>query len=731
MAACFVRGSWRPLGAGLLLACLASPAALGQPGVVFVGDGAPTATAGKPLPSLNNAGPNRLQLRGAGDPRYLNSRQVQAAGGVTRADYARAISQQITEAESKPKRGFLSRLSFGFGGGEQPDPAPAPPAQPIAAQAFAAQPFAAPPRAGAVQPAAYVDDTARAAGVLDSAGARERTGLFSWGRKANATPSRQAARVTKPSPQKVASSRAANRRQTNKSMPVAKKLPAPKKRFAGASAGQQPTAKKLAAKPSAPTGRRMPEGPVVFATDPPATTRPQAKPNRVASQRKPAPPAAAPPSAEERLPRPKLIATPTKKPVARKPLTASLKSPATPTVEAKGPAAGAVNPAPIAKSAPVVSPEEALLKTPAVRRIPPRPSKPAKIASRPAAPSNPVPPPAATQSGPTPRAVEILAQANALAQRSQTEADFSLVAQHCRHVQAIDNSPAADAYSRQLAAWALNKRGETRADAGRRDEAMTDFNDALAMDPTRWRAIHNRGVLLAQAGSFAEAFEAFNQTLRHNPRFAKAYSNRAALFVQAGDFAAAMEDYRRAIEANPDLAIAHKGQGRVCHMLGKMDQALRHLDAAALLSPQDASVLSCRADLLVDMGRYAAAAESYRSAIAVDPQMPAAYRNLAWLQATCPENAYRDAASAVANATQALELAGVEDDISLDTLAAAQAASGDFESAATTLRKAIAIAPAGDQAVYAERLSLYQSGKPFTSSPVEDVQQAGYDRLIK
>lgn len=343
--------------------------------------------------------------------------------------------------------------------------------------------------------------------------------------------------------------------------------------------------------------------------------------------------------------------------------------------------------------------------------------------------SNPVPATAATVAGPSPRAVEILVQANQLAGRADAEADFTRVAQQCRHVMAIDSTPAATDYSRRLAGWALNKRGELRADAGRNAEAMADFDDALAMDPDCWRATHNRGVLLAQAGAFAEAFDAFNETVARKPSFAKGYSNRAALFVQAGDFQASMNDYARAIETDPDLAIAHKGRGRVCHMVGHMEQALRHLDAAALLAPEDASVASCRADLLVDMGRYAAAVEAYQRAISIDPGLVSAYRNLAWLQATCPNGRHKDASAALANARRALELSDAEDDISLDTLAAAQAATGDYRSAAATIRRAIQLAPAGDQPVYAERLSLYESGKPFTSEPAA-VQTTGYEGLV-
>ncbi|MEM9186582.1 MAG: tetratricopeptide repeat protein [Planctomycetota bacterium] len=325
---------------------------------------------------------------------------------------------------------------------------------------------------------------------------------------------------------------------------------------------------------------------------------------------------------------------------------------------------------------------------------------------------------------PSRRAVALLADANQHAQTAKTEAQFTNLVQRCRHVLAIDNSKTVVKYSKQLASWALNRRGELRADEGRRDEALTDFADALAMDPTRWRAIHNRGVLLAQSGDFAEAFDAFNATIELNPKFAKAYSNRASLYVQAGDFESALEDYSLAITADPDLAIAHKGQGRVCHMLGQMERALRHLDAAVLLAPRDASVAGCRADLLVDMGRYNAARLAYADAIRLDPNLASAYRNLSWLQSTCPDRRYAAPTEAVANANKALELSGVEDDISLDTLAAALASAGDFRGATEAIRRAIELAPASDQPVYIERLSLYESGKAFTSEPV---QQAGFE----
>lgn len=331
---------------------------------------------------------------------------------------------------------------------------------------------------------------------------------------------------------------------------------------------------------------------------------------------------------------------------------------------------------------------------------------------------------------PTERAVALLAEANQLAHSAESADELTRVVQQCRHVLAIDDSPMAVEYSNKLAAWALNKRGELHADQGQDARAMADFNGAVLKDPGRWRAVHNRGVLLAQQGSFSDAFDAFNRTIELNPEFAKAYSNRASLYVQAGEFQTAMADYKKAIALDPDLVVAHKGRGRVCHVLGDLEQALRHFEAAVLLEPDDASIATCRADLLTDMGHYAQAVRGYQQAVTIDPGLATAYRNLAWLQATCPEAAYRDVPAAMANAERAIELSGAADDISLDTLAAAQASAGQFALAVETIQQAIAKAPASDQDEYRQRLKLYQEGMPFVCSPA-GVRQASYTSPVQ
>ncbi|MEQ8849393.1 tetratricopeptide repeat protein [Botrimarina sp.] len=326
---------------------------------------------------------------------------------------------------------------------------------------------------------------------------------------------------------------------------------------------------------------------------------------------------------------------------------------------------------------------------------------------------------------PTERSRTLLTEAHQIASAAATLDDYSAVIKRCRYVLAIDDSPLAKQYANSLAGWALTKRGDLFDEEGRYDESQSDYHEALRCDPECWRAEHSLGVAAAREGDLATARVRFDRTLDLNPEYAKAYSNRAALAVQEGDFLSALADYGRAIEVDPDLAVAHNGRGRVCHMLGRLDEGLRHLDAAELLSPDDAMVATGRADLLVDLGNYGQALAAYKRAIEIDSQAPSAYRNLAWMLATCPVESFRDGEAAVRFAEQAEQLSSGLDDLLLDTKAAALAAAGRYDEAAETLRKAIDLAPETDAGAYRERLALYEQGESFISQPAA-IRQASY-----
>jgi tetratricopeptide (TPR) repeat protein len=325
-------------------------------------------------------------------------------------------------------------------------------------------------------------------------------------------------------------------------------------------------------------------------------------------------------------------------------------------------------------------------------------------------------------------AAQLLVQVHALADKANSEDDFSQVYTACQRVMANQPNATEAGFAKQLAAWSLNRRGQIKASGGRSDDALADFSTAIQLDPQLWRAIHNRGVLMAQAGQFDKAFDDFNRTTELNPQFAKAYSNRAALFVVAGQMEPALADYRRACELDPSLEVAQRGCGRTCHMMGHLDEASQHLNRAIELAPNDAASFTSRADLFTDLGNYAEAQADYDHALKLDGKSAEACRGSAWLLATCPDSSIRNPDVAIHRAELAVKMERKPDPTTFDTLAAAQAAAGDFAAATQTIRHAIELAPPSERAVYQDRLSMYRQSTPFQIAPLPGVRQAEYQQ---
>jgi tetratricopeptide (TPR) repeat protein len=325
-------------------------------------------------------------------------------------------------------------------------------------------------------------------------------------------------------------------------------------------------------------------------------------------------------------------------------------------------------------------------------------------------------------------AEQLLRQAHDWAAVARTQDDYARVIDACQKANRLKPDRVAADYGQNLAAWAFNRRGQLRSQTGQQQLAMADFNEAIRLDPQCWRALHNRGVMLAIERKFEPAFDDFNRTVAINPSYAKAYSNRAALFVVAGQLDPALQDYRRAAQLDPELVTAHRGQARVCHLLGKLDESLEHYDVAVRLAPNDAYTVERRAELLTDLGRYADAAADYDRAIGLDPQLASAYRGSAWLLATCPDPSINNSDLALRRAAVAVRLEESPSAESFDALAAAQASSGDYQTAQQTIRHAIRLAPESQRVEYLRQLATYQQSQPYRLGQNQPVQQASYAR---
>ena len=83
---------------------------------------------------------------------------------------------------------------------------------------------------------------------------------------------------------------------------------------------------------------------------------------------------------------------------------------------------------------------------------------------------------------------------------------------------------------------------------------IDSLNAVVAAHPSDPEAYNTRGVAYAKIGRFNNAISDFSQAIKLDPRHAAAYTNRALAERQVGSNDAAMPDFSHAIEFQPNHA---------------------------------------------------------------------------------------------------------------------------------------------------------------------------------
>jgi predicted Zn-dependent protease len=138
-----------------------------------------------------------------------------------------------------------------------------------------------------------------------------------------------------------------------------------------------------------------------------------------------------------------------------------------------------------------------------------------------------------------------------------------------------------------------------------------------------------------------------------------------------------------------------------------------------LSGPELAAAYSTRGQIQNGLGLQQAAIEDLDRALASGSRDAEVYNALAWILATSPQDALRNAARAKELALTACELTRYQDPNIVDTLAAAHAEAGEFADAVRLQKQALE-SPLFDKRFGKEgreRLALYEAGRPYREQP--------------
>jgi len=171
------------------------------------------------------------------------------------------------------------------------------------------------------------------------------------------------------------------------------------------------------------------------------------------------------------------------------------------------------------------------------------------------------------------------------------------------------------------------------AGTGRTSEAITQYEQALRIEPAWGQAHFNLGVTLARLGRLDEAIGQYEQALRTEPNLAEAHNNLGTALRQVGRLDEAIEHYEQAIRIQPAFAEAHFNLGNALAQSGKLDEAIEQYEQAVQIRPDVALTHFNLGNTLWRVGRVKQAAAQYEETLRLDPSFTQAKTNLAQLSA--------------------------------------------------------------------------------------------------
>jgi tetratricopeptide (TPR) repeat protein len=170
--------------------------------------------------------------------------------------------------------------------------------------------------------------------------------------------------------------------------------------------------------------------------------------------------------------------------------------------------------------------------------------------------------------------------------------------------------------------------GLALADAGRHEEAIAHFTEALRINPAYAFAHNDLGAELRRRHQTDEAISHLSEALRLRPDFPEAANNLGNALADAGRLDDAMARYSDALRLKPEYAEAYQGRGAVLTRLGKWDEAVAEFAEAARLLPDSADAATNLAAALASAGRFEAAAQQAALALRLNPRHDIAQRLL-------------------------------------------------------------------------------------------------------
>jgi len=236
--------------------------------------------------------------------------------------------------------------------------------------------------------------------------------------------------------------------------------------------------------------------------------------------------------------------------------------------------------------------------------------------------------------------------------------------------------------------------------------ALEDLGEALSIDANDISALLMLSRLYASEKKDAQAKADLDKALRLRPDLPQAIELRSILAAQKKNFADAIADIQTLLQSDPtngeyrlQLATLYAGDKRPRKAIELITTVIDGISDEKNAEQKElkGDALRQRGDALLSVGKHAEAVKDYEEALKLDPEDTGVLNNLAWVLATSPDDAVRNAKRSLECGLKASELTKYEKPHILSTLAAGYAESGDWETAIKWSSKAVELGVGEDE----------------------------------
>lgn len=146
--------------------------------------------------------------------------------------------------------------------------------------------------------------------------------------------------------------------------------------------------------------------------------------------------------------------------------------------------------------------------------------------------------------------------------------------------------------------------GTSMLHTGRIHAASIQFRKALSIAPQLEEALFYLGYCLHLSGRYDDALSAYNQTLAVSPLHVAAWNNRGNTLLKLHHYEEAAESYSRALQLEPDLHDARIALATCFQALGLVNEAMSACNEVLGAAPEHAEAHWNRSLLLLLNGEY-------------------------------------------------------------------------------------------------------------------------------